>query len=431
MRKLQRQAPLLVAPLRCSVLTPPPLSPRRRAPLGLNDLTEAGQSRGCSARSSKAVHLSEARLQEFLQAEVSFFAKQEANSISLRQILDAATPQSAAQLSHTELPIRFAQRIQQIEELPGWSSMPELVEVHGLYSQSFRDLRLVELNSRSLVHFTEVIQGLKDRMRRVIPLLASGMRNAKDIDIYSETRINDWLDSFLLSRIGTEMLTSQYIACVKATNSSASSRAARFVDHECDPAAICEQAGLHARKLCKKHYGLQESVQVVVESEGCRTSKGRIRFPYMPQYLFYILVELLKNSARATVENASHRTKIPERPIVVTVSADPSQVGIRVHDQAGGIPFEVADRVWSYMYSTASQHQGGGDQFSQQGTPLAGYGVGLPLSRLYARYLGGSLHLMSMPGVGTNAYLYLKRIETEAREELPTSIRDPELPSSW
>lgn len=39
----------------------------------------------------------------------------------------------------------------------------------------------------------------------------------------------------------------------------------------------------------------------------------------------------------------------------------------------------------------------------------SGYGVGLPLSRLYAQYLGGSLNLMSMPGEGTTAFLHLKR----------------------
>merc|ERR1719203_1548588 len=109
------------------------------------------------------------------------------------------------------------------------------------------------------------------------------------------------------------------------------------------------------------------------------------------------MVELLKNSARATVENCgADPQKFRERPIVITVSADPTEVAIRVRDSAGGIPFSVADRVWSYMYSTASQQAG--SEFSQQGTPLAGYGVGLPLSRLYARYLGGTLHLQSLPG---------------------------------
>merc|ERR1711881_680089 len=101
------------------------------------------------------------------------------------------------------------------------------------------------------------------------------------------------------------------------------------------------------------------------------------------------MVELLKNSARATVENTADQKDLKHKPITVTVGADHSQVVIRVSDRAHGIPFSVADRVWSYMYSTASRSSGG-TNFSQLGTPLAGFGVGLPISRLYARYLGGS-----------------------------------------
>lgn len=36
---------------------------------------------------------------------------------------------------------------------------------------------------------------------------------------------------------------------------------------------------------------------------------------------------------------------------------------------AGGIPFEVAERVWSYTYSTADTRS---DVWEHQGTPLAG-----------------------------------------------------------
>ena len=40
--------------------------------------------------------------------------------------------------------------------------------------------------------------------------------------------------------------------------------------------------------------------------------------------------------------------------------------------------------------------------------PMHGYGFGLPTSRAYAEYLGGSLRLMSMQGLGTDVYLRLK-----------------------
>lgn len=40
---------------------------------------------------------------------------------------------------------------------------------------------------------------------------------------------------------------------------------------------------------------------------------------------------------------------------------------------------------------------------------FAGYGMGLPLSRLYARYFGGSLKLRPLEGYGTDTYIHLHR----------------------
>jgi len=49
---------------------------------------------------------------------------------------------------------------------------------------------------------------------------------------------------------------------------------------------------------------------------------------------------------------------------------------------------------------------------------LAGYGYGLPLCRLYARYFGGELQVISMEGYGTDAYLHLSKLGT-SEEPLP------------
>ena len=51
--------------------------------------------------------------------------------------------------------------------------------------------------------------------------------------------------------------------------------------------------------------------------------------------------------------------------------------------------------------------------------PLAGYGYGLPLSRLYARYFHGDLILNSCEGYGTDAIVYLKTKESEADRQVP------------
>ena len=44
---------------------------------------------------------------------------------------------------------------------------------------------------------------------------------------------------------------------------------------------------------------------------------------------------------------------------------------------------------------------------------VSGYGCGLPLSRLYARFFHGDLTIMSMPNHGLDAFLYLPKLSDE------------------
>lgn len=69
--------------------------------------------------------------------------------------------------------------------------------------------------------------------------------------------------------------------------------------------------------------------------------------------------------------------------------------------QGGGIPRSGIPRIWSYFYTTAAPEFGAlaASDFSVD-APLAGLGYGLPLSRLYARYFGGDLQVISMEGYG-------------------------------
>lgn len=84
-------------------------------------------------------------------------------------------------------------------------------------------------------------------------------------------------------------------------------------------------------------------------------------------------------------------------------------------DKGGGFPFRRTENLFSYMYSTApAPHIG--DYIRP---PLAGFGYGLPISRLYAKYFQGDLQLYSMEGHGTDAVIYLKALSTDSIERLP------------
>jgi pyruvate dehydrogenase kinase 2/3/4 len=124
-------------------------------------------------------------------------------------------------------------------------------------------------------------------------------------------------------------------------------------------------------------------------------------------------LELLKNSMRAVVENHSDAKKLP--PIRVIIAGGREDISIKVSDEGGGIPRSGLERMWSYLYSTGQLPPP--SPYSDDRDAMAGYGYGLPISRLYARYFRGDLQLISMDGYGTDAYLHLNRLGDQ-REEL-------------
>lgn len=115
---------------------------------------------------------------------------------------------------------------------------------------------------------------------------------------------------------------------------------------------------------------------------------------------------------RATVESHENSPRLP--PIRVMVALGQEDLSIRMSDRGMGVPLRKIERLFSYMYSTAPT-----PQLGTGGAPLAGFGYGLPISRLYAKYFQGDLQLFSMEGFGTDAVIYLKALSTDSVERLP------------
>ena len=81
-----------------------------------------------------------------------------------------------------------------------------------------------------------------------------------------------------------------------------------LVSPVCSPKAVAEQAVRDAAYMCSRTYGDAPEV----------TFHGRpdLVFPYVPSHLSYVLLELLKNSMRATVETHGVDNMPPIRIVI-------------------------------------------------------------------------------------------------------------------
>uniref|UniRef100_A0A8D1L4V7 Protein-serine/threonine kinase n=1 Tax=Sus scrofa TaxID=9823 RepID=A0A8D1L4V7_PIG len=212
------------------------------------------------------------------------------------------------------------------------------------------------------------------------------------------------------------------------------------IDPNCNVSEVVKDAYDMAKLLCDKYY--MASPDLEIQEINASNAKQPIHMVYVPSHLYHMLFELFKvrrlglvlcggweqlgqgchhssvtpflpqNAMRATVE--SHESSLTLPSIKVMVALGEEDLSIKMSDRGGGVPLRKIERLFSYMYSTAPT-----PQLGTGGTPLAGFGYGLPISRLYAKYFQGDLQLFSMEGFGTDAVIYLKALSTDSVERLP------------
>lgn len=382
----------------------------------------------------------------------------------------------ASQFLAEELPIRLAHRVKELDELPhNLNRMPSIEKVKKWYAESFEELvnfpkpelspeihdaflkasqgvdhnailpeatpnpslpehmkpknpkgrngrQRIPLQHRYYadpdtnikwppeVHdynekFTKLLSNIKRRHDPVVTTIAQGIlefkRESKSTQI--DRSIQTFLDRFYMSRIGIRVLIGQHIALN------------RLEPHEDYVGIICTKTNVHqiareaienATYVCEEHFGLFKGppVQLICPKD--------LNFMYVPSHLNHMMFEVLKNSLRAVVE--THGVDCEKYPPVKVIVAEGNEdITIKISDEGGGIPRSAVPLVWTFMYTTANPENLDQDfQGTDFKAPMAGFGYGLPIARLYAQYFGGNLKLISMEGYGTDVFLSLSRLSS-------------------
>uniref|UniRef100_A0A8C5CJ13 Protein-serine/threonine kinase n=1 Tax=Gadus morhua TaxID=8049 RepID=A0A8C5CJ13_GADMO len=324
---------------------------------------------------------------------IDHFSKFSPSPLSMKQFLDFGSINACEKTSFVflrqELPVRLSNIMKEINLLPDQLlTTPSVQTVQGWYIQSLMDiLEFLDTNPddhRTLGNFADALVMIRNRHNNVVPTMAQGVLEYKETfsqDPVTNQNIQYFLDRFYMSRISIRMLINQHSEESTLTQTEISSLL------------------LKVHLLCSVPSGNKKNQSVHME--------------YVPSHLYHMLFELFKNAMRATIEHNEGKTSLP--PINVMVSLGGEDMSIKVCDRGGGVPFRKIDKLFSYMYSTAPSPQL--DDHAR--TPLAGFGYGLPISRLYAKYFQGDLQLYSMEGHGTDAVIYLKALSEDSVERLP------------
>ncbi|XP_071104053.1 pyruvate dehydrogenase (acetyl-transferring) kinase isozyme 2, mitochondrial-like isoform X2 [Haliotis cracherodii] len=340
--------------------------------------------------------------------------------LSIKKFIDFGSKTGSQELSfnflRNELPVRMANIMKEINHLPdNLLQMPSVSLVMSWYEQSFKELLHFEENNtsdKSLTDFTDTLTHIRNRHANVVETMAQGIIELKDtygVDSNTNNRIQYFLDRFYMSRISIRMLINQHTLLFGSQ--LANPRHIGCIDPSCNVLDVVKDAYENAQFLCDQYYLISPEVEIVTKNP--LEKESTINMVYVPSHLYHMLFELFKNAMRAVVEHSPSDGEVPKLSVMISKGSE--DLTIRLSDVGGGVPRSKVDQLFQYMYSTAPQPDRSGDGSA----PLAGYGYGLPLSRLYARYFQGDLVLNSVEGYGTDAVIYLKVLSDEANEHLP------------
>ncbi|XP_041104845.1 pyruvate dehydrogenase kinase, isozyme 4 [Polyodon spathula] len=357
--------------------------------------------------------------------QIERFSKYSPSPLSMKQFLDFGSANACEKTSFVflrqELPVRLANIMKEVDFLPDkMLCTPSLQLLQSWYAQSL--MEIVEFQEKNpddgkvLSNFTEALVNIRNRHNNVMPTMAQGVIEYKEsfgVDPVTNQNVQYFLDRFYMSRISIRMLINQHSKYTRTFYNVQTILAKHIgsIDPNCDVVEVVKDACESSKMLCDQYY--LTSPEVIIKQVNAKAVGQPLHIVYVPSHLYHMLFELFKNSMRATVETHECSPSLP--PIEVMVSLGDEDLTIKMLDRGGGVPLRKIDRLFSYMYSTAPKPV----IDNSRNAPLAGFGYGLPISRLYAKYFQGDLQLYSMEGYGTAAVIYLKALSTESVERLP------------
>lgn len=332
-----------------------------------------------------------------------------------------------------QLPLRIARVMVLLLDAPA-SLAPQLPLKRALDAYAYLQQQLVQQDSctradgRPLESFVELVDRIYCVNHDAMRLVAQAVQQQQQTLDHSA-----FLTEFFCHRVRLRTLCGQASALWNSSDATRSARARQKTDdgssdyspkdtrsatkfgdtgqvgalqNRVHIAGCLSDAAAAAGDVCLRTFGTAPEVDVVGDVSASLL--------YMPDHLFGVFFELLKNSMRAVCERHGDASyKLP--PICLRVYDGAQNITISVADQGDGFSAASLRDIFRFHYSTSASKVNVGDDAvsiyhsGSRSNAMAGHGYGLPLARINVRCFGGDIILAPLQGSGCVAFVYLQK----------------------
>ncbi|KAL5265555.1 hypothetical protein ACHWQZ_G006323 [Mnemiopsis leidyi] len=371
-----------------------------------------------------------------LQKKINYYAIEPKNEPTIGTLMKESRSRDknklvrSCQFMHREFLVRISKVIIHLQNLPYLLLTNEDIKrVLDLYMYAFTDMlhQPKIQNIGDVDKFNETLSGLLDDLQDILLILSRGIHDSQPhfkSEDFNGT-VQKIMDYITINRLCNRILARHHLSTHITREGYIS-----VVNTELSLKKIINKNAAFAANVCQNVY-MDTLPEVLIDGH------ADTRVAFIPNIIDYILREILKNSFRATVEANLHKVDKPpiicticntpdfwtiryvdKPPIICTICNTPDFWTIRVSDRGTGMTEEVLKQVENYCYTSFKQEQQYSHAFGDlvsvagqdQGSSLAGFGVGIPVSKAYVKFVGGKLEFQTMPGIGTDVYIKIPQL---------------------
>jgi pyruvate dehydrogenase kinase 2/3/4 len=294
---------------------------------------------------------------------------------------------SSSKFLYQELPIRLSKRIKDLEKLPiDLDKSHEIFKVRDWYVKSLDDITNIKYpnNIEDCESFRDKINIIHDRHSLTLSTMSTGINKLKKKNLITND-IDIFLSNFYSNRAKTRFIIENYLEYFKENPKKIG-----ILYKNCNIKHLVEDTVLDLYSLADIHKCNKPEININIDDTN---------FIYPSGYLYYSIMELLKNSLVATKE-------IDNPKIDITCFNDNNLYIIKIKDNGIGIKEENMDNIWKFSFTTTDINYNNNNNYEID-NPLSGFGYGLPISRILLNTFNGDLRIYSEHNNGTETYIII------------------------